>query len=84
MLIETIMGWLKDFVLFLISLLPEIPDLSGLKPFVDALFQCYVNLDSFISIRACCICVVALILIYNVQFIWGVIMWVVRKIPGVS
>lgn len=78
------MELIKLFVLFLIGLVPKLPDLSGLKPAVDALFTCYENLDSFIDVRVCCICVLALILVANAQLIWAIIMWVVRKIPGVS
>ncbi len=84
MLVKGIMELLKMFVLFLIGLVPELPDLSGLKPSVDALFSCYSNLDSFIDVRTCFVCVLALLLAANAELIWAVIMWVVRKIPGVS
>lgn len=84
MIVTLIMDLLKTFVLFLISLLPSLPASDNLIEFVKPLFGIYSNLDSFISVGTCCFCLGLLFIFCNIEFIWGIIMWIVRKIPGVS
>lgn len=74
----------KVFILFIVSLIPTLPNSDELANLVKPVFDLYLNIDTFINVQACMICLVCLFIFSNVQLIWGIIMWVVRKIPGVS
>lgn len=84
MIIEALLNLLKVVLLFLIGLFPALPDMSGLISFFDSVFQLYLNVDSFVSVQLVGICIVLIFLFSNIEVIWGIVMWVVKKIPGVE
>lgn len=84
MVIMAIMDLLKTFLLFIIGLFPEFPKLSFIQPFIDTFFYVVRLVDRFISVPTLGVCFVAIIICYNARAIWSIVMWVVRKIPGVS
>lgn len=84
MIVSLLMDAIRSVILFLIGLFPALPDMSSLTEYFDPVFQLYGNVDSFISVKLLGVCVVFIFLFSNAEMIWGVIMWVVRKIPGVS
>lgn len=85
MIIESIMNIMKSFILFIIGLFPELPDTSMLFSLTEPLREVLTSANMFIDVGVVCSCVLILLVVYNIGFLWSVVMWVVRKIPlGVS
>lgn len=84
MVVELLCNLLKLFLLFIISLFPELPDMQALSNSVSAVSDVLISVNSFISVRLVGGCGLALFLFTNADFVWSIIMWVVKKIPGVS
>lgn len=84
MILEGILNLVKGVLLFVISLFPVLPDMSFLSQSVSDLLSLFVLIDSVVSVRLVGSCFSVLFIFTNVDLIWSVIMWVVRKIPGVS
>ena len=85
MIFEGILNVFKFLALFIISLMPTFPDFSdalstGLDPFFDVLF----SIGAFVDLGVLSTCLVILFVVMNIDFIFAIIMWIVRKIPGVS
>ncbi len=84
MIIQLILDLLKMFLLFIISLFPTLPDMQSLANSVNAVTDVLMSINSFVSVRLAGGCVFALLVFMNVDFMWSIIMWVVKKIPGVE
>ena len=78
------MALLKALILIFLGLFPKLPAftfmLDSMQSFVDLIHA--ANLA--ISIPVAGTCLLLIIICYNLRAVWSVIMWVVRKIPGVS
>ena len=85
MIFEAILNIFKAIAIFIINLLPAFPDLSGwVNTSLTPLFNVFFAVNYFIDIPAIAGCLLAIIAFANIDFIWAVIMWIVRKIPGVN
>ena len=84
MIIEGIMNVLKVVILFIIGLFPKLPDMSTLSQSVNSVTAVFSAVDSFISVSLLGFCFGVLFIFTHIDFIWSIIMWVIRKIPGVS
>lgn len=84
MIVTAIMNLLKMLLLGIISLFPKLPDTSDLTNYVQPVFDLLRGMNQFISVSLVATCLVVLFVFANIEFVWGIIMWVVRKIPGVS
>lgn len=84
MIVELIMNLLKFFLLFIIGLFPKLPDMSWLTGLITPVVSVIAKLDNFVDVGTLGLCVLVLLLFSGADLIWGVIMWVIRKIPGVS
>lgn len=84
MIVELIMDLLKFFLLLIIGLFPKLPDMSWLTGLITPVISVIAKLDSFVDVGTLGLCILILLLFSSADLIWGVIMWVVRKIPGVS
>ena len=84
MIISAIFNLIKATILFVIGLFPALPDLSflaqSIQPFIDLLH----GINLFVSVPLLGFCLGVLFVVWNIDFFWSIIMWVVRKIPGVS
>ena len=40
--------------------------------------------NMFISVSLLSRCVIIVLIVYNLKFVWSILMWLIRKIPGVS
>lgn len=69
---------------FLIGLFPVFPDFSGLNVSLSPLFYVIKFVNLFISVPTVGRCLMILLVVYNLKFIWSIISWLIRKIPGVS
>lgn len=84
MILEFVMNLLKVFLLAVIGLFPTLPSMDWLIGGIDPVFEVIGLVDHVVSIRTLALCFGVLLVASNIQFVWGIIMWVIRKIPGVS
>ena len=82
MIIEAFLNAVRFLVIGIISLLPTVPVVR--LDFLDGVFMLLSLTDLLIDVRVLASCLVTLILFTNIKFFWSLVMWVVRKIPGVS
>lgn len=84
MIIEAIMDALKSLILFVIGLLPAGPDLSFVTDWMQPFVAVLRSVNQFLHLPTIAVCLLAIFVCYNARLIWSIVMWVVRKIPGVS
>lgn len=84
MILELVMNILKAFLLFIISLFPTIPNVSWLTGYLVPVANAIASVDCIVDVGAVCLCMSLLLVFSHIDLVWGIIMWVVRKIPGVS
>lgn len=84
MIIEGIMNIFKALILFVVSLFPTLPDFSFIADLLLPILEIVKLTNYFISIPVVVTCVLALLLVYNARFLWSIVVWVLRKIPGVD
>lgn len=83
MIVSLILDLLKALFLFIINLFPTIPS-TGIAAFIEPAKRLIHGINLVISVPLLGTCLTLIIVFYNIRFIWSIIMWVVRKIPGVS
>ena len=69
---------------FLVGLFPAFPRFSSLAVALDPIAYVIRFCDLFVSMRMVSRCLLIILIVYNIKFGWSVLMWVIRKIPGVS
>jgi len=86
MIIQALLDLVKVFILFVIGLFPTLPesDFNLMFNYLSPVADVINTADLFVDISVCTTCVGVIFLVYNARAIWSLIMWVVRKIPGVS
>lgn len=84
MIVKLLLEIVKGVLLFIIGLFPALPDMSFLVQPLTAVTDLFVVINSFVSVRLVGFCLSVLVVFANIDFIWSIIMWVVRKIPGVE
>lgn len=84
MIIESILNLVKAFLLFLIGLFPKLPDFVDSGGYLDKLAEVVSYADIFCDLKVVLANLLLCFVCSNIRFIWGAIMWVVRKIPGVN
>ncbi len=89
MIIELFIKLCSTFVLFIYSLLPDVPAfpqtlLNSVNKVFDIIFSNLTLLPMFIRIDTIKILVPLLIIVINFEYIYNLVMWVLRKIPGLS
>lgn len=84
MILELIMNALKAFLLFVIGLFPALPDMSWLSRSLSPVLGVLSGIDRFVDLGVFVLCLSLMLIISNLEFVWGIVMWVIRKIPGVS
>lgn len=84
MILELVMNVLKAFLLFIIGLFPVLPDMSWLTGKISPVIQLISGIDAFIDVGVFALCCSLLLIFSHVDLVWGIVMWVIRKIPGVS
>lgn len=78
------MNILKTFLLFLISLFPDLPTITDKSSHIDALAEAVSFVNTFCYLQVVIGCFGIILAVYNVKAIWAAVMWVIRKIPGVN
>lgn len=69
---------------FLVGLFPAFPRFDALITALDPIAYVIRFMDMFISMRMVSLCLLIILIIYNIKFGWSILMWVVKKIPGIS
>lgn len=82
MIVETICNILCACVLGAIGLFPTIPQID--TSFLSGFFRVLSTVDAFVSLKVVSACFVIIFLFMNIQVIWSLVMWVMRKIPGIK
>lgn len=77
----SIFYWIASLFL---SILPDFPSFDGLREGLSPLITVISFVNRLIDLRAVSVALVILFVIYNIKFGWSILMWIVRKIPGVS
>lgn len=67
-----------------LNLLPKFPSFEALNVNLSPVFYVIKFINAFINIRVVGMGLVIVLIIYNLKFVWSILMWLVRKIPGVS
>lgn len=84
MIVEFIMEPLIVLAEFLVGLFPAFPHFDNLAVTLGPIAYIIRFINLFISLKTVSQCLLALLVIYNIKFGWSILMWVIRKIPGVS
>lgn len=69
---------------FLVGLFPAFPRFDNLAVSLSPIAYVVKFLDMFISMKTVSACLLVILIVYNIKFGWSVLMWVIRKIPGIS
>jgi len=84
MILELIMDAIKAVILFVIRLFPTLPEMNFIKEWVSYFGELLLFVNRFVYLRVLGICLITILICYNLRLIWSIIIWVLRKIPGVS
>lgn len=84
MLLQLICEPLVILAEFLIGLFPAFPRFDALTAVLDPIAYVIHFLDLFVSMQVVSRCLLIILLVYNIKFGWSILMWVIRKIPGIS
>lgn len=84
MIIEFVCNLFFGICHLVISVFPKLPDFSGLNVSLQPFFKVIKTLTSFVDFRVVGSCLLLVLIVFNLKFIWSIFMWLVRKIPGVS
>lgn len=84
MIVEAILNLIKLFLLGVLSLFPSIPEMGWASGVIGPVVQVFSAANHLIDLKVALLCLGAFFVFSNIQLIWGIIMWVIRKIPGVE
>ena len=84
MIIELVFNIFFALAHFLINLFPKFPSFDGLNASMSPLLHVVKFVNMFISVSLLSRCMIILLIVYNLKFVWSILMWLIRKIPGVS
>lgn len=84
MILEAICNVFFGVVSFIIGLIPKFPSFSSLNVSLAPVFYVFNFVNLFINVKTIGSCLLVVLVVYNLKFIWSALMWLVRKIPGVS
>lgn len=69
---------------FFIGILPQFPSFDGLYINLQPLLTALLQINTFVDLKVLQTCLLIILVVYNIKFLWSIVMWIVRKIPGVS
>lgn len=84
MIVEFICDILFNLLHFLVGLFPKFPSFDRLSVSLSSIFYVLRFINNFINLKAVSIGLIIILLVYNIKIVWSILMWLVRKIPGVS
>lgn len=84
MLLQVLCDVLFGAIKLLLRLVPRLPSFTGLDTSLAPLFYVLRFVNQFVSLPLVGRCGLIILFVYNLKFGWSIVMWLVRKIPGVS
>lgn len=84
MILEFIFNLLFALANFIVGLFPAFPSFDSLNVTLAPLLYVLRMVNMFISIRLIGACLMIILIVYNIKFVWSILMWIIKKIPGVS
>lgn len=84
MIIEFICNIFFALMHFLVGLFPRFPSFNGLQVSLGPVFYVLRFINQFINLKVVGYGLILVLLVYNIKIVWSILMWLVRKIPGVS
>ncbi|NBK20137.1 hypothetical protein D7Y41_34005 [Anaerotruncus sp. 1XD22-93] len=84
MIVEFFCNLFFSLLHFLINLFPKFPSFNGLNVSLSPLLYVVRFINMFVSFAVVSRCLLIILIVYNLKFVWSIIMWLIRKIPGVS
>lgn len=82
MIIEMFLNVIWLVLRGVIALMPTLPVVP--LPLLDGVFKALSMTDLVVNVKVLASCLGILFLFSSIELIWGIIMWVVRKIPSVN
>jgi hypothetical protein len=79
-----ICDFFKSLILWIINLIPPFPDFSGLISGLDSFLDVAAKCNLVVSMPLVGTCLLIILAVYNIDFVFSFLMWIVRKIPGMS
>ncbi|RPF41879.1 hypothetical protein EDD70_3005 [Hydrogenoanaerobacterium saccharovorans] len=84
MLLEWICNIFFSLAYFVLKLIPSFPQVDGLNISMSPLFYVLGFINNFVSLRVVSGCLLTVLVVFNCKYVWSLICWVIKKIPGVS
>lgn len=84
MVLEFLCNILFALAYFLVGLFPKFPTFSELNIDFSPVYYVVSLLNTFVSFRVLGVCAITILIVFNIKFVWSILMWLIRKIPGVS
>lgn len=89
MIIELFIKICGSLIIWILTVLPDIPSvpssfLTSINKVFDVIFSNLGLLPMFIRIDTIKILVPLLLIVINFEYIYNLVMWILRKIPGLS
>jgi len=85
MIFEALLNIFRTIALFVIGLIPQLHWIgTWANTSLDPLFDVLISANMFIDLPVMIGCFLAVIIVNNAQFLWSLLMWILRKIPGVN
>ena len=85
MIFEGLLSIFRSIALFVINLIPPMNNVGNwVNTSLDPLFDVIIAANMFINVPVMAGCFLAVVMVSNAQLLWGILMWIVRKIPGVN
>ena len=83
MIIEFLLDMLKNIILFAISFLPELP-LFGFATGIGGFIEVLLKASIFIDMGVFASCLGIWFALYSFEFIYAILEWLWKKIPGIN
>jgi len=84
MISEFILTIFFGLIGFFLSIIPSFDVPSGMVSAVSSVFSLIGTVGYFFPISTFVSVMLVMIAVYNIQIVWGLVHWVLRKIPGIS
>lgn len=84
MIVEGIFNAFFGLAKFLVGLIPQSPSFQELYVSLQPILYVIKMINMFVSVRSIGVCLGIVLIVYNIKFVWSIVMWILRKIPGVS
>lgn len=84
MILEFLCNIIFALAFLFVKLIPKFPSFQKLNVSLSPLFYIIKLINMFIPIQVLGSCLLMVLVVYNIKFVWSILMWLIRKIPGVS